>query len=71
MPETQGGKANKSGKILEQQVTNALSFGFQTIEYKTWLPYPCLIGVGLICNAIHLHLCSRRSVGWSCKGKSF
>ena len=38
MSETQGGKANKSGKILEQQVTNALSLhGFQTIEYKTWV----------------------------------
>ena len=38
MSETQGGKANKSGKILEQQVTNALSLhGFQTIEYKKWV----------------------------------
>ena len=32
------GRANKSGKILEQQVTNALSlYGFQTIEYKSWV----------------------------------
>ena len=54
MAETQGGKANKSGKILEQQVTNALSLhGFQTIEYKTWVALSMFDRRGrkLICNA--------------------
>ena len=54
MSETQGGKANKSGKILEQQVTNALSLhGFQTIEYKTWVALSMFDRRGrkLICNA--------------------
>ena len=53
MSETQGGKANKSGKILEQQVTNALSLhGFQTIEYKTWVALSMFDRRGrkLVCN---------------------
>lgn len=54
MTETQGAKANKSGKILEQQVTNALAIrGFETIEYKDWvlLEDEQQSGRRLICNA--------------------
>lgn len=38
MAKSQGTKANESGKILEQQVTNALVLkGFEAIDYKTWI----------------------------------
>ena len=38
MAKSQGAKANESGKILEQQVTNALVLrGFETIDYKMWM----------------------------------
>ena len=41
MTDTQGGKANKSGKILEEFVTNTLtSRGFRTISHKSWLNLP-------------------------------
>ena len=38
MTKSQGAKANESGKILEQQVTNALLIkGFTTIKHKDWI----------------------------------
>ena len=41
MTDTQGGKANKSGKILEEFVTNTLaSRGFRTISHKSWVSLP-------------------------------